>query len=518
MQELDTLRSLGMRALVAVCWACVAIVLGGSLFSAAGLLPVVMALAITALPTMMIAQGRSDATARLVLGATMPLYPAILLYQWSGSAWMIDLHMTFFAVIAMTAGLADWRPVLAAAAVTAVHHLVLNFAAPALVFSGTGNVPRVLLHAVVVVAETAVLAALAIKLERGMVEQAQTQAEAERVRQRADAERDAREAEQRMVVDQIGAGLDALAKGDLSHRMTGVFPAAFGQLRDDFNAALADLEQLVGNVADASSHIQAGAAEIRTASDDLARRTERQAGSVEQASTTLNRLVDAATDTAQNAATVNTALASAQDSATAGQDVVNRAMATMERVEKSASEIRQIIGLIDGIAFQTNLLALNAGVEAARAGESGKGFAVVANEVRALAQRSADAANGIKALIDTSTTEVAEAVSQVVQTGEALNVIQTQVIEIGMAVDGIAYAANGNASDLRDVNGTFDELDRATQQNAAMVEESTAALRALSDATDGLMHVISRFRRSGQDVGNRLAGLGGNKSGWGMAA
>ncbi|NBC36397.1 methyl-accepting chemotaxis protein [Novosphingobium sp. FSY-8] len=500
MDEIDNLRHLGMRALVGMCWLGVLLIAGGTAFATTGYVPLLLALGLTAVPTMMVSGGRTDAAARLTMGATLPLYPALLLYQWSGSTWMIDLHMSFFAVIAMLAILADWRPIIAGAGVTAVHHLVLNFAAPSMVFGATGDLGRVVLHAVVVIAETAVLVALANRMERGMIEQAEAEAEKALLRAQAEADRDAREAEQQAVVNQIGEALRELSQGNLSHRIHTCFPANFEGLRSDFNRTVEDLEAMVGNVAEASQHIQSGASEIRVASDDLARRTEQQAASVEQANSTMHRLVAIATETAQNAASVNDALASAQRSATEGEEVVGRAMATMELVERSANEIRQIISLIDGIAFQTNLLALNAGVEAARAGESGKGFAVVATEVRALAQRSADAANSIKALIDTSTTQVAEGVTQVMQTGEALRGIMEQVVQIGMAVDGIAQAATGNAADLRRVNETFGTLDQSTQQNAAMVEESTAALGALANETNTLMQVVSRFRRSMRQI------------------
>jgi methyl-accepting chemotaxis protein len=497
MEEIAKLRALGIKALVGVCWLGVLITLIGSFFATTGFLPVLLAVAIAIVPTMMAMAGRSDSTARIIIGGTLPMIPAILLYQWSGTAWLIDIHMIFFAVLAMTPVMVDWRAILASTTVTALHHLVLNFVAPSLVFNGGGNLERVIMHAVVVIAETVVLVALSNKLESGMIEQERAQVEKERFAAIAATERDHAEAEQRAVVEEIGKGLRALAAGTLSHRIVATFPPAFAELRENFNQTVGDLGAMVGQVSTASRHIQSGSNEIRSASDDLARRTEQQASSVESASSTMSRLVQAAHETAANAATVNHALGVAQDSATAGQDVVNRAMATMDLVEKSANEIRNIISLIDGIAFQTNLLALNAGVEAARAGDSGKGFAVVANEVRALAQRSADAANGIKALIDTSTTQVAEGVVQVMQTGEALKGIMAQVMEISMAVDGITLAAQENAKDLARVNETFGSLDSSTQQNAAMVEESNAALRALSNETNALMGAVSRFDQNG---------------------
>ena len=494
MDEITKLRRLGIKGLVLVGWFITAIIACGSFFATTGFVPVVLALAISALPTVLAMGDRTDTTARIMLGATMPLYSAILLYQWSGAAWQIDLHMTFFAMIAMLAVLVDWRPILAGAAVTAVHHLALNFLAPALVFGDTGNLERVILHAVVVIAETIVLLALTNTLEKVMRDQVAAQEEKERIAAQAEAERQQSEAVRQAVVREIGDGLRAMAAGDLNYRIRAAFPQAFEELRENFNQTAGNLATMVGDVAQASQHIQAGSTEIRTASDDLARRTEQQAASVEQANGTMGRLVSVATQTAQQATTVNTELEAAQRSARAGQEIVSRAMATMQLVEQSSSEITQIIALIDGIAFQTNLLALNAGVEAARAGDSGKGFAVVANEVRALAQRSADAANGIKAIISTSSSQVAEGVSQVVQTGHALEGIIAQVLAVSDAVSAIAHAASENVQDLARVRETFGLLDNSTQQNAAMVEESNAALRALVNETNKLTTVVGRFQ------------------------
>jgi methyl-accepting chemotaxis protein len=512
MEDIERLRQQGAKALMFVCWISAAIIALGCFFATSGFMPLVLALVVGILPSLMVMQGRDDTMSRMVLGATLPLYPAILLYQWSDSAWLIDLHMVFFAVIALLPVLVDWRPVLAASGVTAAHHLVLNFAAPSLVFTGGGDLQRVVLHAVVVVVETAVLVILSKRLEAVMLEQSYAQIEKERAARLADLERDRTEAIQSEVVEQIGAGLHALAKGNLTYRIDNPFPDHFEDLRNNFNQSAQDLSEMVGNVTQASRHIQAGSSEMRSASDDLARRTEQQASSVEQASSAMNRLVTAAHTTAQHASSVNDALTMAQRAAEEGQEVARRAMNTMEQVEKSAAEIRQIITLIDGIAFQTNLLALNAGVEAARAGDSGKGFAVVANEVRALAQRSADAANGIKSLIDASTTHVSEGVTEVQHTGEALQGIITQVMEISMAVDGIARAAVDNAKDLARVNETFSSLDSSTQQNAAMVEESNAALRALSTETSALIDLVSRFD------GKSGGGAQGGQSYFGMAA
>ena len=457
-------------------------------------MPVLLALALSVYPTLAMLRGTDDAPTRIMLGATMPLYCAVWLYQWSGHAWIIDLHMTFFAMIAMLAVLVDWRAVLAGAAVTAVHHLVLNFVAPALVFGGGSDLGRVVLHAVVVVAETALLVGLVIQLEKLLLAHSEAQAARIMAEEIAEQEREQRAAEQRLVVEAIEKGLASMARGDLTARIHDDFPKAFEALRRNFNNTLGNLEKLVGSVAEASAQIQTGTSEIRVASDDLSRRTEAQAASVESASHAIADLVASASRMASNASAASDTLVHSQNRAVEGHQVVANAMATMEKIEQSAGEIGQIVSLIDGIAFQTNLLALNAGVEAARAGDAGRGFAVVASEVRALAQRSADAAADIKRLISNSTAQVSEGVGQVARTGEVLREVMEQVTMIASTVQEITEAARGNAEELARVNDTFMMIDQSTQQNAAMVEESNAALRTLANETDGLIHSVERFQ------------------------
>jgi methyl-accepting chemotaxis protein len=207
-------------------------------------------------------------------------------------------------------------------------------------------------------------------------------------------------------------------------------------------------------------------------------------------------------ETAQGAGTLNVSIAKAQKEASKGGEVVQRAICAMELIQRSASEIAKIVTIIDGIAFQTNLLALNAGVEAARAGEAGKGFAVVATEVRALAQRSAEAAKDIKGLIETSVDHVNEGVGLVGDTGKVLETIVRQVASFGSLIDNIADSATGQAGDLRKVNSTIADVEMSTQQNAAMVEQSTAALRNLSDEVSQMLEIVNRFR--GADQGRQL--------------
>ncbi|HZU65169.1 MAG TPA: methyl-accepting chemotaxis protein [Novosphingobium sp.] len=505
MEELVKLRQQGLRVLVGIAWLSCLIVAGGSFFAGSGVLPVVLAVALGIYPTLAAMGGQCDEGTRIVMGGTMPLYCAVLLYQWAGHGWIIDLHMTFFAAIAVLVVLADWRALVAGAGVTAVHHLLLNFVAPALVFAGGGDLGRVVLHAVVVVVETAVLVAMAMRLEQLLLAQVAAREAKERLEAAAAAERARREEEQETVVAAIALGLGRLAQGDLASRIEARFPAGFEPLRENYNRAIGDLDRLVGSVARASGQIQNGVREIRYASDDLARRTEQQAASVERATHTIGELVHAASETAARAAETSGTLDQSQQQAARGHAVVAEAMATMERIEQSAGEIGQIVSLIDGIAFQTNLLALNAGVEAARAGDSGRGFAVVAGEVRALAQRSAEAAADIKRLIGNSTAQVSEGVALVTQTGQALQEVMEQVTMIACTVSEITAAVKHNACELGDVREAFSGLDRSTQQNAAMVEESNAALQTLVNETNGLIGSIDRFKGSARQGAARLA-------------
>jgi methyl-accepting chemotaxis protein len=301
-----------------------------------------------------------------------------------------------------------------------------------------------------------------------------------------------------LIVSTLGTALAQFKDGNLAARITASLEGPIARLKTDFNAMATELEQVIGSVASTASSVQTGSTEIRAASDDLAARTEQQAASLESAANAMREVTSKVEESAHNAGAVRETIVRATDRANLGGDVVKRAVNAMDSIVDSSKTITQIIDLIDGIAFQTNLLALNAGVEAARAGEAGRGFAVVANEVRALAQRSAEAARDIKGLISGSAQHVEMGVKLVSETGEALDAIITQVSEIGTLIEGIATAAVDQASSISKVNVTMGELDRMTQQNAAMVEESAAASRNLSGQAANLANMVARF--SGQGI------------------
>jgi methyl-accepting chemotaxis protein len=297
-----------------------------------------------------------------------------------------------------------------------------------------------------------------------------------------------------LVISSFGSGLAALAGRDLSKRLDQPLPAGYRQLQSDYNAAMEELSQALGDVSRRSNDIAAKAGEISSAADQTAQRTERQAGALEQTSASMKQITDAVGTAAARAAEAHAAAATAKNRAEHGSSVAAKAVQAMDSIAKSSGEISQIIGVIDEIAFQTNLLSLNANVEAARVGEAGQGFAVVAGEVRALAQRSADSAKQIKQLIKTSETQVQSGVTLVEQSGAELASIVEDIARITAFMNEIAESGKQQANTLGEVNLAIGEIDQATQQSAAMVEESTAASKALAEITHDLAKLVGRFR------------------------
>ncbi|WP_421936892.1 HAMP domain-containing methyl-accepting chemotaxis protein [Phenylobacterium sp.] len=324
-------------------------------------------------------------------------------------------------------------------------------------------------------------------------------AEAVEAKARAEAERQAASeaaiaSEQAFVVSVFGQAMERLAVGDLTYRVNEQLPGPYLKLRDDFNEALGKLQGAMKGIVGNAGGIRTGSREITVASDDLAKRTEQQAAGLEETAAALDEITATVKRTAEASRDARAAVGAAREAAEASGAVVGKAITAMGQIESSAQQIGQIIGVIDEIAFQTNLLALNAGVEAARAGDAGRGFAVVASEVRALAQRSAEAAKEIKALISNSTHHVGEGVQLVGETGKALERIAEEVTRINGLVTEIAASAQEQATGLDQVNVAVNQMDQVTQQNAAMVEESTAASHALAREADNLSGLMSQFQ------------------------
>ncbi|MEW2912349.1 methyl-accepting chemotaxis protein [Leisingera sp. JC11] len=321
----------------------------------------------------------------------------------------------------------------------------------------------------------------------------------------AEEERAEMQRQQQQVVESLSAGLVQLADGDFSQPITSAFPEEYEQLRQNFNSTVSNLSGTVQQVIEASGSIRNGAAEISQASDDLSHRTESQAATLEQTAAALDELTASVKSAADGARSVEATMAAARTEAENNREVVQSAVSAMTEIEQSSNHISQIISVIDDIAFQTNLLALNAGVEAARAGEAGKGFAVVASEVRALAQRSSDAAMEIKTLISDSSKQVERGVDLVGKAGEALQSIVEQVTHISQLVSGIAEGAAEQSTGLNEINTGVTQLDQVTQQNAAMVEEATAAGHMLNTDAGKLAELVAHFRVSGGTLSARPA-------------
>ena len=299
---------------------------------------------------------------------------------------------------------------------------------------------------------------------------------------------------QHSIVSTLADGLSQLASGNLTCQLTGTFPESYRKLRDDFNAAINRLQDALKLIKTTVLGIRASTDEISHSAEDLSRRTEQQAASLEETAAAMVELTAAVRRTADGAADADSAVTAAKSDAERSGKIMHDAVNAMGEIEQSARKIAQIIGVIDEIAFQTNLLALNAGVEAARAGDAGKGFAVVASEVRALAQRTAAAAKEIKGLISTSTDQVASGVQLVGQTGQALDRIVGNIGEINKRVSEIATSAKEQAAGLHEINSAIEQMDRVTQQNTSMVEESTAASFGLASEAQALADMIAKFK------------------------
>nr|WP_316651664.1 methyl-accepting chemotaxis protein [uncultured Gellertiella sp.] len=330
--------------------------------------------------------------------------------------------------------------------------------------------------------------------------------EAEQVRSRSEQERLEREAmkaeesrQLQAVVEGLGKGLGALARGDLQYRIQESFVANLDMLRQNFNDAVAQLDTALVKVGQSVAIIRSGSNEISDAANNLSMRTEQQAASVEETAAALEQITTTVADSRKRAEEVGKLVAQAKERGERSSEIANRTTVAMVSIEDSARQINSIISVIDEIAFQTNLLALNAGVEAARAGEAGKGFAVVAQEVRELAQRSARAAKEIKDLITVSGNQVQTGVGLVGEVGQALGEIVREILDINTHVIAIVEASREQATGLREINTAVNVIDQGTQQNAAMVEETTASSHALAQEAVTLAELIGTFRISGRD-------------------
>ncbi|WP_417269963.1 methyl-accepting chemotaxis protein [Celeribacter sp.] len=486
-------------------------------------------------------------TAQALVGTAITFNAALI-----GHPLQIDSHMFYFAVLAMIVLMSGLRALLLAAGTIAVHHLVLTFAMPAIVYptSELGfNIMRTAVHALIVVMETAALGYMIVKrvaLNRIIEEgQAQTLAAAEEVRialesaeqeksraeaalkeaqeateqaaassrvaqealraheeaqhehdltrqeeEQARAKRDAALAD---LLDVFEKHLDQLSSGDLSTRIDEDLHQDYEGLRAAFNDTVARLGFAMQEVRQQSSSMQIQSGEIAASANDLSTRTERQAAALANIARSVQDLNESLNSVAADSSDARKLAEATSGDAAEGSAIMEQAVNAMRGIEESSNEINKITGVIDDIAFQTNLLALNAGVEAARAGEAGRGFAVVASEVRALAQRSSDAAREINQLIERSSQQVSSGAELVDRTGQALGGIKESVDKITRRLQSSAEAMTIQSQQLSDVNTSISELEGVTQQNSAMFEQTTAANTLLSNSAQALSDMVAIF-------------------------
>jgi len=339
--------------------------------------------------------------------------------------------------------------------------------------------------------------AVALKTVEAEAEEQRQRSEEERARN--DAQREETAQQVAMVVAGLGAGLERLAQGDLTYRVTGSWADDYVKIKEDFNEAVDKLQDTISNIIASSSEVSNAAAEISSSTTDLSQRTEEQAASLEETSASMEQMAATVKKNAENARHANDLAQGARTDAGEGGKVVSETVKAMARIEESSRKISDIIEVIDEIARQTNLLALNAAVEAARAGDAGRGFAVVASEVRGLAQRSSQAAKDIADLIVNSSTQVQEGVALASKAGASLEAIQKSIGSVAEIVADIATASSEQAAGIDQINVALTHMDEVTQQNSALVEENAATAKTLEEQQAAMSERVGYFQVGTQD-------------------
>jgi methyl-accepting chemotaxis protein len=419
--------------------------------------------------------------------------------SFSGHPWQLDSHMLFFALLAVVATLHNMGAVVFATGLIAVHHLSFSFLMPSLVYPGGSvleSVERTVMHAVIVLVEAGILL---VSIKQRAEAQKELETQQQKLQEEAAKAEEAQEEAMRAkrdtetVVHVFDTSLQTMASGNLSTRIINDFPAEYESMKTNFNALADSLNQGLGMAMSISGEFRSNAQAVSDSVQSLSTRTESQAATLTETTSALQELSESVKKSAMDSGKAAENARSAYNGAVENGDLMSAAVEAMGNIEKSSSEISTIINVIEDISFQTNLLALNAGVEAARAGESGRGFAVVAAEVRALAQRTADAANEVKSLIGTSALQVKEGSELVNRAGSALQNIVERVSETNELIEQISGTSNDQASALSEMATALSTLDGATQTNAAMVEEMTAMSMTMDSKARELADTLSKF-------------------------
>lgn len=444
----------------------------------------------------------------LLSSTALALDICLVVFMARGHAWQPDMHMYFFAGLAISALYCRWQSVLAFAGVVAVHHLLLNYAFTAAVFPGEADLTRVLLHAVILVMEAAALVFLTTMLTRifkraedALVDAGQARGLAEELTGKANLQKDVLA----QVISKLAMGLKQLSVGDLTSRITlGEIPevdAEFFGLTDDFNALAGQLTATIGVVSSTACLVLTASNEMTSAAQEIARKAEIQANTVNQSATHLAQLNTLLNQTASLANDADAAMVYGMSEATRGGALLEDAVVAMHQIEDSARTIRQSVDAIDDIAFQTNLLALNAGVEAARAGDSASGFAVVASEVRNLAQRASVSAAEIRKLILESEGHVTHGSAIVNATAESIRAMIDESVKTAQIVKTIAVHTAEQSNSLHSLTSGVMTLELSAQEFAGAAEETTATSSSLRDQASTLTQSLDRFQlRAGIDA------------------
>ena len=437
--------------------------------------------------------------AKPVLAAVLLLQNMTLTAALHDHPWQIDTHMVYFAVLAVVAVMYDVKVLLGAAGFIAVHHIGMSLTMPQMLYPRMteGFLLRTLVHAAVVVVETVFLT-MSILQRQAMDAEVARQRDVLELTNAANKQAEETARTERRAAKEVVSVLDhhlrQLADQDFSQFINDRLPDEYDEIRLTYNNLVGALRAVLETASETSADFRTSSRELSGAAGDLAQRTETQSGTLSQTADSLQGLTEKLRETANGAKQAEKAAARARDSAIKNGETVRNAVVAMRQIEESSGEISNIISMIEDISFQTNLLALNAGVEAARAGESGRGFAVVASEVRALAQRTSEAAQSVKQLIFRSSEQVETGSNLVNAAGEALTGIVEQVSETNAMIGEISGSVGNQAAIVADLNDAIQSLDKATQHNAAMCEEMTAMGQQLSQGSDELSGALSGFR------------------------